>query len=59
MNILVDWMSLQKAAFDSRSFPAYRVRRNHGRLPGLAEFQKQLQSLKEDHCDESVAKSQV
>lgn len=44
MNILIDSINLQTTAFDDQSAPKYRVQRNRGALPGLAEFQKQIQS---------------
>ena len=54
MNILVDSINLQKAAFNDPTAPKYRINRNRGALPGLAEFQKQIKcEAGEDSADNS------
>ena len=50
MNFMIDSLNLKKTAFDEGSSPQYRTQRNHGTLPGLAEFQERMQLL-EDGLD--------
>ena len=50
MNFMIDSLNLKKTAFDEGSSPQYRIQRNHGTLPGLAEFQERMKLL-EDGLD--------
>lgn len=53
MNILIDLNNLDRTAFDENDGPKYRTHRNREALPGLAEFQKQFFTEKEDGPSEN------
>ena len=48
MNILIDSSNLGRTAFDENAGPKFRTHRNRGALPGLAEFQQQFFTERED-----------